>query len=116
MIRIVLQCLLVTSVSQYMTYDAELMRETEVQSFVSLVGGSGKVVLLLFRAHSVPGCFSLLIHTQVEKLGADEKADVVTSYSDKNLVAATIERLVIIAIDLCFLDVAVTGKLRKTYV
>lgn len=77
-----------------------LVREAEVQSLVSLVRSSGKVVLLLLRRHCIPFLFSVRVDTDVKELCTNEDKDVVYTNTDQHSVAAAVERLVVISVDL----------------
>lgn len=76
------------------------MSEPEVQPLVALVGRGSKVMLLLFLRHGVPFLFPIGIHTNVENLRANKHEHVIDADTNEDAIAAAIQRLVFIAIDL----------------
>ena len=92
------------------------MCKAEVQSLVSLVRGGSKIVLLLLRRHCVPGLFSLRIHTHVEELRADKDKDIVHADTDEHPVAAAVERLVVVTVDLGYVRRRILKEAFATYI
>lgn len=82
-----------------------LGRKAEVQAFVPLVSGGSEIVVLFFRRHRVPFIPSLLVHALVEYLRPNEEHEIVGANSQENLVSPTIERLIVVAVDLASMSI-----------
>lgn len=78
----------------------ELMCEAEIQSLVALVRSGGKVVLLLLSRPCIPFLFPVRIDTNIKELRTDEDKDIVHTNTNEYSVAAAVERLVVVSVDL----------------
>lgn len=76
-------------------------------------------MLLLFLRHGIPLLLSLLVDRHIKELRAYQKAQVITSDGDQDLVTTIVVRCVVSAIDVDtwrFVSaVAVSGVLNVTY-
>lgn len=79
---------------------ASSVSKPEVQSLVTLICGSGKVFFFLLGAHSIPFLCPCSIHPDIERLCPNEKKYVVHTDSNKNSVANSVHRFIIISVDL----------------
>ena len=74
--------------------------KSKVQSLVTLICDRGKIFFLLFGAHGVPFLCPCSIHPDIERLCSNEKKYVVHTDSNKNSVANSVHRFIIISVDL----------------
>lgn len=77
------------------------MRKPEIQSLVSLVRGCAQIRVTLFGGHGVPNCIALLVAPGVVELGGDDEARAPGNDSEDDLVACSVVRSVVGAVDLC---------------
>jgi hypothetical protein len=82
------------------------MRKSKVQTLIPLILRSLQIRLLLLLAHTRPTPLSLPIDIHVIPLRSNEQCKVVDSKSNQDLVTTTIQRLIVVAVDVLANDVA----------
>jgi hypothetical protein len=83
-----------------------LMRKSEIQPLISLVFRGPKIRLLLFRTHAPPNPLAFFIRVQVVHFRSHEYQKVPRTYRNQDLVASSIQRLIIIPVDILANDTA----------
>jgi hypothetical protein len=76
------------------------MRKPEIQTLISLVFCGFQIRLLLLRTHAPPNSLAFFIRVHIIHLRSDENQEVPRTDRNQNLVTSTIQRLVIISVDI----------------
>jgi hypothetical protein len=96
------------------------MRETEIKSIsvlalpravnqwkgvyiplVPFIGSSLKIVVLLLLCHHTPLLVAFVVPPHIVILSPNDECEVPRHEPEQNLVAAAVERLIIVSVDLC---------------
>lgn len=77
------------------------MSKPEVQPLVTFIFGRPQILVLLSIRHGIPNAFSSLISPYVVPLDENCHHHVPTNKCKENFVSPSVQRLVIITIDLC---------------
>lgn len=78
---------------------SSLVCKPKVQPLHTLILRANNVVLLLFLRHSTPLPIPDLVAPDVERLDEIKQKDIDDADAQQNLVTSTIQRLVVIAVD-----------------
>jgi hypothetical protein len=82
------------------------VRKSEIQPLIPLIFRGLKIRLLLFRTHTPPNPLAFLISIHVVHFRSHEYQKVPRTYSNQDLVASPVQRLIVIPVDILANDAA----------